>query len=457
MLFHTYVFAIFFAITYSVYLGVKGTKFCVPWLLLASYVFYGWWNPLYLLLVVYSTALDYFAVLLMEKTGRKKLWLTISLLNNLFLLGFYKYGGFFVENLNGALSVAGVDPIFSKPDVLLPVGISFYTFQSMSYTIDYYRGELPAERNFFRFAAFVSLFPQLVAGPIERASNLLPQMQTERKVTWRHFTEGGSLFVIGLFKKVAIADSLALFVDRVYGTPEVHNGGTLLLATYAFAWQIYCDFSGYSDMARGVGRMLGYNFMVNFNHPYVSTSLGDFWRRWHISLSSWFRDYVYIPLGGSRGGEGATYRNIIITMTVSGLWHGASWNFVIWGLINALGRVMTMPFEGSAFYKRLPRLVKQAWIFHFICLTWIFFRAGTFADAMLIIRRIATDVFTDPHFPLIGVAVMIGLWMYENVSESNWRGVLTYRPVRIASVAAMLLYLACFARSAGEQFIYFQF
>jgi D-alanyl-lipoteichoic acid acyltransferase DltB (MBOAT superfamily) len=463
MLFHTYIFAIFFAITYSVYMVVKSTRYSHYWLLLTSYVFYGWWNPLYLLLLLYSTTLDYFSVHAMARSQRKKLWLTVTILNNLSLLFFFKYAGFVVDNLNAVAEFMGLSPIFDHPDILLPVGITFFTFQSMSYAIDFYRGEVQAERSFVRFAAFVALFPQLMAGPIQRASHLLPQMQSERQVTWAHFTEGVTLFVVGLFKKVAIADMLAIFTDSVYSTPENHGGGALLLATYSFAWQIYADFSGYSDMARGIARMMGYNFMVNFNHPYVSTNLGEFWRRWHISLSTWFRDYVFIPLGGSRNGMSATYRNIFITMTVSGLWHGATWNFVIWGVINALGRILMMPVEATDFYKKLPKIVKQLWIFHFICLTWVFFRAtktpgvSAFTNAITIIQRIATDTFSNPQFPLIGIAAMLGLWAYQLMAESKWKSALANRPVRIATVSMMLMYMFILCRSSGGKFIYFDF
>ncbi|MDP7017340.1 MAG: MBOAT family protein, partial [Pirellulaceae bacterium] len=279
MLFHTWPFLLFFLIVYAVYLPLRRTSLWLHWLLAASYFFYGWWNPLYLLLVVYSTALDFFVVIAMERTRWKGPWLWVSLLNNLLLLGFFKYGAFVTENINSGLTAVGVDYALPSPGVLLPVGISFYTFQSMSYTIDFYRGKIDRERNFIRFAAFVSLFPQLVAGPIERASQLLPQLREVPRVKTQDITDGLSLFVVGLFKKVALADYLAMYVDPVYAIPDRHGAPALVLATFAFAWQIYFDFSGYTDMARGLARIMGIDLMENFRSPYMARGMRDFWHR----------------------------------------------------------------------------------------------------------------------------------------------------------------------------------
>ncbi|MGD2123349.1 MAG: MBOAT family O-acyltransferase, partial [Gemmatimonadota bacterium] len=300
MLFHTWVFPLFFLAFYAVFLLVRDTRFRDPWLLLSSYVFYGWWNPLYLGLIAWSTTVDYSMVALMDRSRRRGPWLTLSVVNNLCMLGFFKYGAFVAENLNRTFAWAGLDYALPPPDVLLPVGISFYVFQSLSYTIDFYRGKIQRERSFIRYATFVSLFPQLVAGPVERASNLLPQLRRRLTISRHDVADGISLFVVGLFKKVALADYLALYVDRAYDVPELASGTALLFATFAFGWQIYFDFSGYTDMARGIGRLIGVRLMLNFNNPYLATGLGDFWKRWHISLSTWFRDYVYIPLGGNR-------------------------------------------------------------------------------------------------------------------------------------------------------------
>ncbi|HDY65637.1 MAG TPA: MBOAT family protein [Phycisphaerae bacterium] len=458
MLFYTWPFFIFFLVVYLVYLPLRKTRFYLPWLLVSSYFFYGWWNPLYLLLILYSTALDYFVVRWMEKSVKKKIWLTVSIVNNLLLLGFFKYGGFVTDNLNLLLTRVGAPFSIPAPGILLPVGISFYTFQSMSYTIDFYRGKIQRERSFVRFAAFVALFPQLVAGPIERAKSLLPQLRSIPKITREHVADGLSLFVVGLFKKVALADYLALYVDQVYGAPEQFGGLALGLATFAFGWQIYFDFSGYTDMARGVGRMMGFNLMLNFNNPYLATGLGDFWNRWHISLSTWFRDYVYIPLGGNRNGRFNTYLNMFLTMIISGLWHGAAWTFVIWGVLHAAGRFLTRELERSEFYaKKVPRFPKQLAVFAFVTFAWIFFRAETFSDATIIVKKIFTAGLSDPRFPLLALALCLCVWIYQFMFESKAKKILELSPVRIGIVVCMILYLMMFSGSSSEAFIYFQF
>ena len=458
MLFHSWIFLAFFAIVYLVYLLVKGTRLRSLWLLIASYVFYGWWNPLYPLLIAYATTVDYLLVLAMARWHRRKLCLFLSVANNLALLGFFKYGVFVTENLNVLLSRLGVDYAIPMPDLLLPVGISFFVFQSMSYTIDFYRGNVEKEPNFIRYATFVSLFPRLLAGPIERARNLLPQLRQTPRVTKQDITDGLSLFVVGFFKKVALADCLATYVDEVYAVPDLYQAPALMLATFAFAWQIYFDFSGYTDMARGIARVMGIRIMLNFNNPYLATGLGDFWNRWHISLSTWFRDYVYIPLGGNRKGEFRTYVNMCLTMVISGLWHGAQWTFVIWGAVHALGRVFTRQLERTRFYRdRVPRWFKQAFVFIFVCFCWIFFRAETFSDACLIVKRIVTSGFADPRCPLLMLGLVLSVWVYQFVYESRLRRVLEFGFVRVALVVCMLLYLLLFAAPSSKAFIYFQF
>lgn len=458
MLFHTWIFFAFFVLFYAVYLLCKNTKFREPWLLISSYVFYGWWNPLYLLLIVWSTLIDYAAVTFMERSGRKKLWLSLSIINNLFLLSLFKYGPFITDNLNLMLARLGSPLSIPAPGVLLPVGISFYTFQSMSYTIDFYRGKIEREKSFIRFATFVSLFPQLVAGPIERARNLLPQLREKPSISSRDVGDGLSLFVVGLFKKVALADYLALYVDRIYDVPNLHDGPALLLVTFAFSWQIYFDFSGYTDMARGIGRMMGIRLMLNFNNPYLADGLGDFWKRWHISLSTWFRDYVYIPLGGNRKSKLFTYRNMVLAMLISGLWHGAAWMFVIWGALHALGRIATRELERSEFYRqRIPRIVKQVAVFSFVTFAWIFFRATSLDDAFIIISRIFSTVWNDPRFPLLMLFLILSIWLYQFLYESKLRVYLQSSVVKVALVIGMILYLILFAPSGNQPFIYFQF
>jgi D-alanyl-lipoteichoic acid acyltransferase DltB (MBOAT superfamily) len=297
-----------------------------------------------------------------------------------------------------------------------------------------------------------------VAGPIERAKNLLPQLHDTPRISRQDVADGLSLFVAGLFKKLALADFLAMYVDPVYSAPERYQAPALILATFAFGWQIYFDFSGYTDMARGIGRMMGLRLMLNFNNPYLASGLGDFWRRWHISLSTWFRDYVYIPLGGSRKGELLTYRNLCLTMLVSGLWHGAAWTFVAWGALHAAGYALTRGLERSAFYcNQVPRLAKQVATFCFVTFAWIFFRAETFGDAWTVVTGIFEFTWADPACPLLMLALIFSVWLYQYVYESKARWLLEPAPVRGAMVVAMLLYMALFAASSEQPFIYFQF
>ena len=484
MIFSQGVFFVFFAIFFALYLATARSLRLQNLLILGgSYVFYGWWNPVYLILIVWATTVDYLAVVGMARTRWKKPWLVLSLLNNLSLLGFFKYGRFVVENLNSLAAWLGLPWTLADPDVrflsdavnslmygcgldysvpafsyLLPVGISFYVFQSMSYTIDYYRGKVQFEPNFVRYATFVSLFPQLVAGPIERASHLLPQLHGTPQITRDDVSDGVFLFVVGLFKKVALADYLARYVDPIYASPGDYQAAALALATVAFAWQIYFDFSGYTDMARGIGRMMGIRLMLNFYHPYLATGLGDFWQRWHISLSTWFKDYVYIPLGGNRHGEFNTYRNMVLTMVISGLWHGAMWTFVIWGAVHAAGRVLTRALEGTPFYQdRVPRLAKQLLTFAIVCFAWVFFRAQNVADAWLILRRIASCELADPAMPLLMAGLVAAIWVYQYVWESRLHGIFQRPLVRVALVVGMIVYIAALVTASDQAFIYFQF
>lgn len=533
MLFHTWTFAAFLLIVLPVFFLLRKTRFWIVWLMLASYVFYGWWNPYYLALVLFSNSMDYFVVTLMERCPRektparlaqrltiacrqdpvlkrfvagalgaafgvlalaffgpatfrpalialslfallmaagvsassRKFWVAISVVNNLSLVVFFKYAGFLVQNINGMLWQAHLNVALPEPaalmpdgfDYLLPAGISFFTFQSLSYTIDYYRGDVRREKSFLRFSTFVCFFPQLMAGPIERAKHLLPQFHKFPAIKLRNFTDGASLFLVGLFKKLALANYLSCYVDRVYEAPDAFDAPALLVATFAFAWQIYFDFSGYTDMARGIAKVMGFDLMLNFRNPYLAAGIGEFWTRWHISLSSWFRDYVYIPLGGNRGGKLLTYRNLLVTFIVSGIWHGASWTFLVWGLLHGAGVMLTRELERSPFYRRrVPKFAKQAGVFLFVCFAWIFFRAASLSDALLIVRRIFTAPWRDPQAPAL-MLLLVGLvWLYEALYESAWRRHLERAPVRVAAAVFMLLYVALFS-SGGGTFIYFQF
>ncbi len=458
MPFNSWLFSIFFITTALVFLALRRTKFWQVWLLFASYFFYGWLNPLYIPMIMWTTGLNFLAGLKIESSARKKLWLILAVANNLLILAVFKYAGFAVENINAFLGLAGAARTLPEPGHLLPIGLSFYTFIATGYIIDCWRGTVQAERNILRFAAFVAFFPYILAGPIERAKNMLPQFNEAPSLNIGQFTEGLSLFAVGLFKKIALADFLALYVNRVYGEPAEAGGLTLLVATYAFAWQIYFDFSGYTDMARGCARMLGFDLMLNFRNPYLSASLGEFWQRWHISLSSWFKDYLYIPLGGNRKGRFATYRNMILTMLVAGLWHGAAWNFVIWGAIHALGRSVTRELEQTSFYaERIPKFIKQILVFHIVCLAWIFFRAETFGKAMEILGGIFTSPWTDPTFPVAGILFILAVWIYQFVYESGLKRALKLSYVKVVLMSLMILYMIFFRTAGYEIFLYFRF
>jgi alginate O-acetyltransferase complex protein AlgI len=458
VIFQSWTFLAFFLVVYPGWLLLKRTRLARLWLLASSYVFYALWSPLYLVLITWSALVDWLVALAMAKYGRKKRWLCISLLNNLGLLGFFKYAGFVADNVNALLGWLGAGYTISAPGWLLPVGISFYVFQSLGYVIDCYRGTIEPERCFVCYATFVSFFPRLLAGPIERAGTLLPQVIAPPRVSRQDVADGVSLFVAGLFKKVALADYLALYVNKVYGSPDQYQSAALILATLAYTWQIYFDFSGYTDMARGIARMMGIRLMLNFNNPYLATGFGEFWSRWHISLSSWFKDYVYIPLGGNKKGTIRTYVNMAATMVISGLWHGAAWTFVIWGALHALGRIVTREFERSAFYRdRVPRIAKQLFVFLFVAFAWIFFRAPTFADAWTIVTRIFTTGWADPGCPLFALVLIFGAWAYQFVYESRLKWLVELAPVRVGMVILMLVYLAVFAGADTQGFIYQQF
>jgi D-alanyl-lipoteichoic acid acyltransferase DltB (MBOAT superfamily) len=468
MLFHTWLFAIFFLCVCTVYFALAKTRLWVAWLLIASYAFYAAWNPYYLILIVYSTALDFLTVAWMDRSTTqwgRRVWLIVSIVNNLAVLGLFKYADFFIDNANFVLAWFGTafrlgDAASMMPfgwQYVLPVGISFFTFQSMSYTIDFYRGQVERERSFIRFAAFVSLFPQLVAGPIERSSNLLPQLHAFPKVQLRNFSDGGSLFLVGLFKKLALANYLGSYVERVYASPDDFGAPALFLATFCFAWQIYFDFSGYTDMARGVALVMGFRLMRNFDHPYLASGIGDFWSRWHISLSTWFRDYLYIPLGGNRRGEWITWRNLVLVFVISGFWHGADWTFVVWGALHAFGAIATRLLERSVFYKdHVPLLLKQLGVFVFVCFAWIFFRAESMSDALLVVRGIFTKPWEDPACPILMLLLVASVWCYEWMTESRYGQLLENGFVKVSMAVGMILYLTL-AASGGGAFIYFQF
>ncbi|MBO6937178.1 MAG: MBOAT family protein [Deltaproteobacteria bacterium] len=476
MVFNSLEFWLFFAAAASLYF-VLPRRFAWVFLLVASYVFYMWWNAAYIVLIAGSTLIDFVVGKRIHQSPErsvKKRWLLVSLIANLGALFTFKYWTFFHESVGALVRAAGGTYEVPHLGLLLPVGISFYTFQTLSYTIDIYRGQLAPESNLGRFALYVAYFPQLVAGPIERARTLLPQLRAERKMEWDRLVDGLQLALWGLFKKVVVADRLAMYVDAVYGNPGEHNATTLTLATYAFAFQIYGDFSGYSDIAIGVSRILGIDLMRNFEEPYFAQTIRDFWRRWHISLSTWLRDYLYIPLGGSRGSSLATYRNLLITMLLGGLWHGASWNFVVWGAIHggilAVERFAEKRSGRQLTETRVPRgvvsWVRMLLVFHVVCFAWVFFRADTWDAAVGVLSGIAGGGWGAPFMdPLTftnglgGVALLLVVDWQLARRRGSTGAIEVQPPMRARWVFAYVLLLAVvFAGvESGSQFIYFQF
>lgn len=487
MTFTTLIFAMFLPVVWSLYwlLGRRRPQNLL--LLSASYFFYGWWDYRFCGLMLGSSLLDYFIGRSLDRTDdarKRKALLTASIFANVGVLCIFKYSGFFLDNLRTLTESAGLDLGDLTFNIILPVGISFYTFQTMSYTIDIYRRQLKPSENLIDYLGFVSFFPQLVAGPIERASNLLPQFHQERKFDCEFATSGCRLLLWGFFKKLVIADRLSLIVDKAYAAPDEFQGPFLAFATVCFAFQIYCDFSAYSDMAIGTARLFGISLMRNFNYPYLSKSLGEFWRRWHISLSTWFRDYVYLPLGGSRVTPTRRFVNVMITFLVSGLWHGAAWRFIFWGGINGAGVAWDSQRAASRKAKGLPEPARRAWpleylsaiyrtavTFSIVCLGWIFFRADTFSEAFVVIGRVFADCASGVGFAalraelrgdtLVTAACLVGFavfeWLQQNKEcplEITWLP----RPVRwgiytgTAWASIVLLPLL----ESGD-FIYFQF
>ncbi len=476
MLFTTLSFWGFFAIVGLAYV-LLAHKAQNRMLLVASYIFYGAWDWRFLSLILLSTIIDYFVGLAMEQetreTRRKRL-LYISLACNLGMLAVFKYLGFFIDSFSAMLAGWGYNADPFTLSIVLPVGISFYTFQTLSYTIDIYRRDMKPTEDFLDFALFVSFFPQLVAGPIERAKNLLPNISQPRTLTWEAFSRGGVLILIGLIKKVVIADAIGPSVDAVYGSPDPTRLD-ILFATWLFAIQIYCDFSGYTDIARGVAKMLGFSLMRNFAQPYFAADPQEFWRRWHISLSTWLRDYLYISLGGNRGGPTKTYRNLMATMTLGGLWHGAAWNFVLWGIYQgtllSIHRALTgrtgHSGEGTSrtLWGWFKRIFAIAAFFQVVCYGWLLFRATSFAQiseftAILLGLTTAPLGLTLPTPPLPALLAMVFLFVWDMFTErsGNVRFYSGWPMIIRAALWAVMIYLFAFgATTSTSSFIYFQF
>ena len=413
MLFNSIDFLVFFPLVVLVYFVIP-RKARYLWLLVASYYFYMCWNPQYALLMATSTVITYASGYLIDRINHsgstkkekyRKLCVAGSLISNLSILAIFKYANFAIENLSNALGALGFSTIEYRLDLLLPVGISFYTFQALSYTLDVYYGNIKAEKNLLRYALYVSFFPQLVAGPIERSENLLPQIQNVEKINvwnFKRIRDGLLLMMWGLFQKLVIADRVAILVNQVYDNYTQYGMVELIVATVLFAFQIYCDFGGYSTIARGAAQVMGFTLMLNFKQPYLAFNIKEFWRRWHISLTSWFTDYLYIPLGGNRKGEFRKYVNIFIVFTVSGLWHGASWNFIAWGVIHAIYQIignlrqsLVMKLTGKKEEAKclILRIGKTIVNFILVDFAWLFFCAGDFAVAIGILKQMTVSFY----------------------------------------------------------------
>jgi alginate O-acetyltransferase complex protein AlgI len=474
MLFCSQAFLLFFAAVFTLYWVMPWQRARVWLLLAASFYFYASWNHWLALLICVSTVIDYFLARGIDtwKSPRgRTILLLLNLAGNLGLLGFFKYANFFLESLEQALLLAGASASMPVLQVILPVGISFYTFEAINYMVDVYRRKAPAERDLAHFMLFITFFPHLVAGPIVRAKDFLPQIRRPKHWDWARLQMGIEYFLMGLVKKLAIADRMALFVDPVYENPSAFQTHTIWLAVFAYALQVYCDFSGYTDMAIGAAHMLGYKLAPNFNMPYLATNISDFWRRWHMSLSSWLRDYLFIPLGGGRGNQWQTARNLMITMTLGGLWHGARWNFVLFGVVQ--GMLLTGHRLFRAWVCRFPRLERGlntrlgkagcvAMTFLTFCLTLVLFRASSLEHATALFQRMlipSTGLGTPvPAAGLLYTYLLVGL-SHALAYQVWFKRRLRWMPQGAIGIGycSMLMVALLLAPKSGQAFIYFQF
>lgn len=481
MLFNSIEFAIFMPVVFGLYWFVtqRNLKIQNALLLVASYVFYGWWDWRFLSLIVFSSFVDYFVGVRLGKTEdkvKRKALLLVSILVNLGFLGFFKYFNFFAESFADAFTLLGQPIQPSRLNIILPVGISFYTFQTLSYSIDVYKRKLQPTSDIVAFFAFVSFFPQLVAGPIERASNLLPQFYKKRQFNYSQAVDGMRQILWGLFKKVVIADNCAEQANLIFNYHTDYHGATLILGALLFTFQIYGDFSGYSDIAIGSSRLFGFNLMRNFAFPYFSRDIAEFWRRWHISLSTWFRDYLYIPLGGSQGGTWMKVRNTFIIFLVSGFWHGANWTFLAWGLLNAIyflplllakkNRANLGSVAENRWFPNGKEILQMAITFTLTVFAWIFFRAESLTHAVSYIERIFTTFTQYPgavflsKYRSIELLILVfiaiewigrsGQFALENIGK-YW-----FKPVRWTLYLGIIALIYYF-HGQEQEFIYFQF
>ncbi len=483
MLFNSIEYTIFLPIVFFLYWFIVNKKLHYQnlFLVAASYLFYGWWDWRFLFLIILSSVVDYSIGILISNSIDKvlrKVYLTISLIINLGLLGYFKYCNFFIESFLDAFSIMGKPVDSQLLNIILPVGISFYTFQTLSYTIDVYNKKIECSKNIIAFFSFVSFFPQLVAGPIERASNLLPQFSRERKFNPVLATDGMRQILWGFFKKIVVADNCAIYANEIFNNSGDYNGSTLIIGAIFFSFQIYCDFSGYSDIAIGTARLLGLELKQNFAFPYFSRDIGEFWRRWHISLSTWFRDYLYIPLGGSKGGTLNKIKNTFIIFIVSGFWHGANWTFVIWGFLNAI-YFLPLLLSGSnrkhldtiaenRYLPNLKEVINVTITFGLITFAWIFFRAEDLNHAISYVSTIfSPSVFSVPYFKdgtlAVGTILSVGfLLIIEWIGRSQKHALEAYDHLPkyleylIFFLIAVLI-LENYNLATSQEFIYFDF
>ncbi len=474
MLFDTPVYILFLTLVVIAYWRLERRR-QNQMLLVASYFFYGWWDWRFLTLILISTLVDFYCSRTIASSAnpvRRRALLILSVSLNLSFLGFFKYYNFFADSLISSFGLIGVQVSAPMLHIILPPGISFYTFQALAYIVDVYFGKLEPADSLLDYALFICLFPHLIAGPIQRPSHLLPQTQKQRTYDSARFFDGLQLIVLGLFRKCVIADNCALIANAAFGgqmgPPSIP---VLALGTYAFAWQIYGDFSGYSDMARGSAQLLGFHFMVNFRQPYLAASLQDFWRRWHISLSTWLRDYLYIPLGGNRQGEKRTYRNLMLTMLIGGLWHGSNWTFVVWGGIHGCWLALERGWarwRGAAETPAETGLLQpRAWlariaIFHVVCFSWVFFRAPSFSAAFQMLGGAARWHWRPEYATafLFLLAYSIPLFLLDcflEVRQEEYPFEKSAPPLRLAWSTGALLLVTAFAANQVNAFIYFQF
>ncbi len=489
MLFNSIDFLVFLPIVFLLYWKVfqKNLRLQNALILVSSYIFYGWWDWRFLSLILFSTIVDFFIgkfIFKSESNKKRKILLITSLLVNLGLLGVFKYYNFFIENFVQAFSFFGRSISFSSLKIILPVGISFYTFQTLSYTIDIYKKKIKPSYNFLSFASFVSFFPQLVAGPIERASQLLPQFSKSRNFDYSKSVDGLRQILWGFFKKIVIADTCATYANLIFNNYQEYTGLSLFLGAIFFAFQIYGDFSGYSDIAIGTSRLFGFNLMQNFNFPYFSRDIAEFWRRWHISLSTWFRDYVYIPLGGSRGSNYNKIRNVFIIFLVSGFWHGANWTFIAWGAINAIyflpllilkkNRIHTNSISLNKIFPNLNELYQILRTFFLVVIAWVFFRSDSIFKALEFIQLMFEGVFKKMGyvqvldlfyfkvgwlFPLLLIGFLVLEWGGRNSQFAIEKVFLTRRRAFRHFFYNVIIILSVWFLINGEEqeFIYFQF